>query len=431
MRKLLSNVEFHRPLAHRLACVALVVGLLFSAPFAFFPKNEIIGLLAFLCTSAGLALAGSLKRLTKRIALTHALALCAALMLFFYHRLDLLYVKFMLSLVLSFQFCLADRRLLEDVRDWLIYFGARGAVLAILSFAVYFAFDFAPFYRTLLADERSLPFFGLTNINFGFENPEIVIFARPAFLFDEPGQFAHFVLLLLALIATAGVAARRWRKETVLLAISGLATFSLAFFIVAGIYLSTKLLRWKSWLILASLCIAAYALSDNPLVEALQWRLGSADTTTSDDNRAVSGDNRTRELELALEAFRENPVWGAGWSDAERTVGHFAANPLGPLGYSGLMALLLYLPLLERLYTCAVRSRNFQHLLVILLVALFFSQRPYFYFPIFIFLMEVLRRQILATPPRRRATAIGLARIKKLSATRTRRHSSRHAMKPT
>ncbi|GAP37002.1 hypothetical protein ISF6_2857 [Piscinibacter sakaiensis] len=393
------NTRAVRPLPPmlRVAAVCFVLGLLFSAPFAFFPKSEVIGVLAFALASLGLALGGRLRRIRRSQVVMHGLALAAAAALFAVHGFDLLYVKFMLSLLLSFQLTLAERRLLDAVRDALLWAGARGAALAIVSFAVYFAFDMAPWWRTLLGDERSLPFFGLTNINFGFDNPELIIFARPAFLFDEPGQFAHFVLLSLALIGVSSAALRqRWRREVVLLVFAGLATFSLAFLIITLIYLATRITRWQTWLVVAGVAVAALALSDNPLVEALQWRLGAADTAQADDDRAVSGDNRTREVQLAYEAFIENPVWGAGWSAAERTLGHFAANPLGPLGYSGLMALVLYLPLLARLLRCARSARDAHQLLVVALVALFFSQRPYFYFPIFMALMEMLQRQMAA-----------------------------------
>lgn len=416
-----------RPFVLRCATVFLLIGLLFSAPFAFFPKNELIGLAAFLFTAGGLALGGSLRRLTRTTVLTHAVAVAAAMILFLYHSFDLLYVKFMLSVFISFQFCLVDRRLLEDLRDCVIYYGARGAVLAIVSFALYFVLDATPLYRTMLPDGRSIPFFGLTNINFGFNNPEFIVFARPAFLFDEPGQFAHFVLLLLALIGTAGLVARRWRAETAMLVLAGLATFSLAFFIVTLIYLSTKITRWRAWLFVGLLCVLIYALWDSPMFEALKFRFNPGDSI-SDDNRVVSGDNRTREVALAFEAFQENPLLGAGWTAAERSIGHFAANPLGPLGYSGLMALLLYLPLLERLYRCAVGAKGFHQALVVLLVALFFSQRPYFYFPIFIFLMEILRRQIVSTSAR--VAAQPQASVRSARKPRGRKVAKRVRLKP-
>lgn len=379
---------------HKVAASIVLVGVVFSAPFAFYPKHEIIGVLAFLATSLGLALSSSLSRLRNEDILMHCIALIAAASLFIYHSFDLLYAKFILSLLLSFQLTLVDWSMLKMVRDRLIYLGARGAVLAFFSFAVYFAFNMDPFYRTMLGDGRLIPFFGLTNINFGFDNPELIIFARPAFLFDEPGQFAHFVLLLLALIGVSSkFDLRRWRVEVPFLAFSGIATLSLAFWIVSALYLCSQLRRLWVWLSVLVLVLAGFAFSDNVLVEALYSRLEP--TEQSNEVRLVAGDNRSREIELAYDAFSENPIWGAGWTHAEQTVGHFAANPLGPFGYSGLMAIFLYLPLIARFLRCAKASVNLNQLLIIFIVLVFFAQRPYFYLPIFVLLSEILQRQLV------------------------------------
>ena len=379
---------------HKVAALIVLIGIVFSAPFAFYPKHEVIGAIAFLLMSLGLALSSSLSRLRSNEILTHFIALIAAASLFVYHSFDLLYIKFLLSLLLSFQLTLVDWSMLKIVRDRLIYLGARGAILAFFSFVIYFAFNMDPFYRTMLGDGRLIPFFGVTNINFGFDNPEWIIFARPAFLFDEPGQFAHFVLLLLALIGVSSkFDARRWRFEVLLLAFSGIATLSLAFWIVSALYLCSQLRRLWVWPAASVLVLTGFLFSDNALVEAVYSRLGS--TEQSSELRLIAGDNRSREIELAYDAFKENPIWGAGWTHAEQTVGHFAANPLGPLGYSGLMAIFLYLPLVARFLHCAKASANSHQLLIIFIVLLFFAQRPYFYFPIFILLTEILQRQIV------------------------------------
>ena len=383
-------------LMHKVAAFIVLLGVVFSAPFAFYPKHETISILAFLVTSLGLALSSSLARLRYENVLLHVISLTAAASLFIYHSLDILYAKFMLSLVLSFQLTLVDGRTLKVVKETLIYLGARGAVLAVLSFMIYFSLDMEPFYRTLLRDDRSIPFFGFTNINFGFDNPELLIFARPAFLFDEPGQFAHFVLLLLALIGVSSkFNIKRWRLEIILLVLAGIATFSLAFWIVSGLYLCTQLRRLWVWFAVAILGAFGFVFSDNALVAALYLRLGS--TEPGNEVALMAGDNRSREVELAYYAFRENPIWGAGWTHAEQFVGHFAANPLGPLGYSGLMAIFLYLPLVARFLRCTKASTSMNHLLIILLVFIFFAQRPYFYFPIFILLVEILQRQLVCT----------------------------------
>ncbi len=380
----------------------IVMGILLSAPFSFYPKYAVLALIGFVAASVGLAFGGSLRRLTPALAWFHGGAIAVALMLFFYHQGDALYLKFVLSLILSLQIYLLDRKVLISLREFVIYYGARGAALAVLSFAAYFAFEFQPLYRTLLPDERSLPFFGLTNINFGFDNPEIIIFARPAFLFDEPGQFAHFVVLLLALIATAHPRARPWKIEAALLVFAGFSTFSLAFFVVAAVYLATKMQKPSMWAVILAVGLAAYLLQEHPLMQALQWRLTANEASSVIDSPSIAGDNRSREIELAFKAFSDNLFWGAGWTHAEKTIGHFAANIVGPFGYSGLLAIPLYLPLLYRLYRSARAATGFHQWLVVGLVALFFSQRPYFYFPVFMLLMEFLQHQLESQSRRER-----------------------------
>jgi len=377
----------------RLAALLLGVGLVFSVPFAFFPKNSAISSVAFLLVAMVLMRSGLLTPLKHSDVLMHGIAVAAAMALFIYHSFDPLYFKFMTALILSFLLTVADSRILMLLQKWIIYLGSRGAILAICSFIVYFALGMTPFYRTELADGRSLPFFGLTNINFGFENPELLIFARPAFLFDEPGQFAHFILLVLALIGVSSPSLRKeYRLEIILLAISGIATFSLAFISIAVIYLLAQSTRWKTWLLIGALASTAWIFSQNPLLQTLFSRFGSSDSGS--EPRLIAGDNRSREVALAYDAFKGNPIWGAGWTHADETVGHFAANPLGPLGYSGLMAILMYMPLVARLLRCIKAVSDRHQLLVVLLVSVFFAQRPYFYFPVFMFLLEVMYRRL-------------------------------------
>ena len=377
----------------RLAAVLLGLGLVFSLPFAFFPKGSVISSVAFLLTMLVLMRSGLLTPLRNSDVVMHGIAVVAALALFVYHSFDPLYFKFVMALILSFLLTIADIRVLMLVQKWTFYLGSRGAILAICSFIIYFALGMSPFYRTELADGRSIPFFGLTNINFGFENPELLIFARPAFLFDEPGQFAHFILLLLAFIGVSSAAVRRkYRFELILLAVAGIATFSLAFIALVVVYLLTQSTRWKTWLLISVLAAAAWIFSENPILQTLFSRFGSSGGGS--EPRLIAGDNRSREVALAYDAFMSNPIWGAGWTEADETIGHFAANPLGPLGYSGLMAVLMYMPLVARLVRCLRATADRHQLLIILLVSVFFAQRPYFYFPIFMFLLEVMYRRL-------------------------------------
>lgn len=388
------------PLRLRIATGLVAAGVMLSAPFTFVPKVDALGAIALAVLMVGLALAGRPGRARAPVVAMHAVGAAAAALLFAYHGLDTLYLKFMLSIAVSLQLTLVDTRVLGRLKRWMLVYGSRGAVLAIASFVVYFAVDAAPFFRTELGDGRSIPFFGLTNINFGFENPELLVFARPAFLFDEPGQFAHFALLLLALVGLGGpLALRRWRREVRMLVFAALATFSLAFVTIAGAYLLPKVHRWRTWLFVAALGAAVAAMSQHPLVETLLQRLQSSEA--ADSEQLLTGDNRSREVQMAAEAFASNPLWGAGWTRAEQTIGHFAANPLGPLGYSGLMAVLLYLPLVARWVSCLRRALGFEQRWIVLLVGLFFAQRPYFYFPLFMLMMEIMQRQLGAM--RRRA----------------------------
>jgi hypothetical protein len=377
----------------RWACALIALGVLFSAPFAFYSKSDVLAALALLGLMLGLALAGRVAKVQLRNVVPHLAGCIAAAALFAYHGLDLLYIKFMLALVISFQLTMVDWAVLQTLRKHALYYGSRGAVLAIFSFVLYFSSGSEPFFRTLLADGRSIPFFGLTNINFGFENPELLIFARPAFLFDEPGQFAHAVLLLLALIGLSTAAARKqWSLEVRLLVFAGLATFSVAFVVITIIYLASKAYRPSTWIWIVAIGVAAIALAQHPLMDTLLSRLNVAETISGE--QVWTADNRSHEVRMAYAAFISNPMWGAGWTHAEATIGHFAANALGPFGYSGLMAIPLYLPLVLRLYRCWRAALHFEHMLIIALLTLFFAQRPYFYFPLFMLLMEVILREM-------------------------------------
>ena len=388
----LSEIQGELPF-RRLAAILLGLGLVFSVPFAFFPKGSVLSSIASLLMMLVLMRSGLLNSLRYSDILTHGIAVVAAMALFVHHSLDPLYLKFAMALILSFLFTIADSDVLILEQKWILYLGSRGAILAICSFIIYFAFGMSPFYRTALQDGRSIPFFGMTNVNFGFGNPELLIFARPAFLFDEPGQFAHFVLLLLALIGISPPPFRKkYRVETILLAISGFATFSLAFIATAFMYLITQSRRWKTWLLIAALVAVAWIFSQNPVLQTLFSRFASSGGGS--DPHLIAGDNRSREVVLAYDAFMSDPVWGAGWTHADETIGHFAANPLGPLGYSGLMAVLMYLPLVHRLVRCLRATADGHQLLIVLLVAVFFAQRPYFYFPLYMFLLEVMYRRL-------------------------------------
>jgi hypothetical protein len=367
-----------------------ILALIFTQPFSFFPKSDIISVLATVAVTVILVI-NVAKKPSQIELLVYVVSIASCVLLLFYHN-DFFYLKFLGLIAVSLLFRMVSDAFLREVTGLIVPAIVYGSALAGVSFLIFVAIEPTPFYHIDLPDGRNVPFWGLTVINYGFApNPDWAD-ARPAFLFDEPGQFAHIVFLsfLYAFVSSKYKLTIKDRNSVfaMLLVISGLITLSLAFyllflmfFIVVGMRKGSRVAMFT---LLISLGIVYLYVSDVEIIERFTNRL-------SVNDGELVGDNRSVEMERAVSAFLSSPLTGVGWSYAKDNLEHFGASALAPLGYSGLLGVALVMPFAIRLLWL-VRGGGRVGTSIALLIALSFAQRPYFYFVIYILLMEGMLR---------------------------------------
>lgn len=204
---------------------------------------------------------------------------------------------------------------------------------------------------------------------------------RIAGFYDEPGTFAFYITS--ALVIGRLFDLPRW-KELALLAF-GLTTLSMAFFIVAILWLMLTLNRRRVLYLLAVAGVLSMGITqiDPQMQEQLARVTVDRFSASEADDRLVRGDNRTAIMRENCQAFMDAPFFGHGLH-YEQHVGHlyrnsFIANPVAPFATHGVFGAIVYnfhvgILLLTLLSTRRLGRRNQVLVLVVLLLTL--AQRP-------------------------------------------------------
>lgn len=196
---------------------------------------------------------------------------------------------------------------------------------------------------------------------------------RPAGIFDEPGALAMYLTLVVALNEVFKVNTR-W---SVALLFVGLVSGSFALFIVAIVYLLTKIQR-RSLLLVAAIIVALATLvtfNDKAAIIADKFFLARLELA---DGRIV-GDNRTHQMEFFLQTvnwdmtIHGQKALGKGYRGQDTS-----SNPFSIYHDYGLLIWIPYLVLELWLLYCSIFYRPHLRFPAF---ALFFTllQRPYVY----------------------------------------------------
>lgn len=208
---------------------------------------------------------------------------------------------------------------------------------------------------------------------------EIAGVIRPTGIYDEPGTFA-FIICCVALLRHK---LKLKKRDTWILLLGGLVTFSLALFIYllfhGGSYIKWNRKIIRNFLLTIILTLVSVSILPN---------LGYFDTLIlsrleiNESTGQFVGDNRSEAFELAASYIKpEMLLWGIDELcmidviAATTKYGRFGDNPLYPLVSFGLLISWVYYLTIILLIIIGIRSKsNF----VYLGLALLFFQRPYF-----------------------------------------------------
>lgn len=177
-------------------------------------------------------------------------------------------------------------------------------------------------------------------------------FLRVAGFFDEPGTLAFYITFAILLNRLYG---RSQRIERLLI-VTGLFTFSLAFFVSLVLYGSIFYLRQRHvrgiLLALSVLAMCAVYVARTRGTSILSEQVYSATVMRfqrgeAGSGQVIAGDNRSVLLVAALKAFKAAPLFGHGFSAAENPKSAFYgmqmdANVMWPFAAHGLIGVLVY-----------------------------------------------------------------------------------------
>ena len=265
--------------------------------------------------------------------------------------------------------------------------GAIAFLLGILGFlepySVYQNIDGRNGYNFILTFSNSVFFLG----------DRVLI--KVAGYFDEPGTFAFYIIFAL-LLNKISFNNKKW--ELVLI-FSGLFTLSMAYYIILGFYYLFFYYMNKKTIIISVIrnilvflflfaIIAGinYFSSESPVISQInQITIERFRAAEGDPGRFVIGDNRSRLVKLALEAFTDSPFMGHGASyyknpDSSYYERWFGANLFEPLGTFGIIGtIFLYLHVFYLFYIMIVKigRYNSDYIKICILIFITYLQRPH------------------------------------------------------
>lgn len=267
-------------------------------------------------------------------------------------------------------------------------------ILMILIIGAWIGFTFklvggrSLFSLQLLGGEYNLDLFLTTFSKVGGIS-EIAGVIRPTGIYDEPGTFA-FILCSVALLRHK---LKLKKRNTWILLLGGLVTFSLALYIYVLFHIGSyfkwnKIIIRNSFIILVIILVLVSILPDLGLFDTLILSRLEYDESTGQ----FVGNNRKEAWDLAISYINpEMLLWGIDELcmydplGAAQKYGRFGDNPLYPLVSFGLLLSWIYYVILILLFVIGIRKKfNF----VYIGLALLFLQRPYwsnFVYSFFIF----------------------------------------------
>lgn len=228
--------------------------------------------------------------------------------------------------------------------------------------------------------ERPYYDFGLayTNVFYSIGNVNLI---RVAGFYDEPGTFAFYITF--ALVLNRLFEFPRWKEW--LLVLFGATSLSMAFFIVATIWLVFSLSKRHALqlILLAVLCIGGILRVDPEMREQIAHVTVDRFSASESSDRLVRGDNRTVIMRENYQAFLDAPIIGHGLH-YERHVGNrfnhaFIANPIAPLATHGILGAIsfnFHVLVLFGTILLATRMKRRDRSLIFFVLLLTLAQRP-------------------------------------------------------
>jgi len=242
----------------------------------------------------------------------------------------------------------------------------------------------------------------LTNKVYYFGNALVI---RVASYFDEPGTFAFYIIFFLLIIKIYNF---DFKYETILI-IGGLFTFSLAFYIIIATYflLDKRYNRIKYYFPIAIMVIALSGIviskrTDNPVASKIYTMTFDRFRFASSEEQFSVGDNRSKQMFMAISIFSENPIIGYGTTRAILNYPPMNTNIFAPLAFNGIFGFpILFLNVIFLLLLIHNKN-NYQPLrknikIFALLLIMLYLQRPhvigYFTYSITILIMNMIEEK--------------------------------------
>jgi hypothetical protein len=261
-------------------------------------------------------------------------------------------------------------------------------ILGIIGFILSYVGILSPIRTSTQWDGRVIYNFLFTSsvqgavFNLGTQN-----IIRVCGFFDEPGTFAFFLTFGLLLNRLQNKI--NLKKIEILLIISGIFTFSIAFYISVAVYFILFYFKstFKSMiaiiLVFTGMIMYIDKNKDESVICEYAYHLVIRRFLPSEQNdeKIMSGDNRSNEIKIAINVFKEYPILGAGYTYSAKNFEHFGANIFAPLAFHGIFGFIfLFLPIFYLLFVVLYSSYITNRLIYLkIFIIIFFNliQRPF------------------------------------------------------
>ncbi|NQU34183.1 MAG: O-antigen ligase family protein [Bacteroidetes bacterium] len=278
-------------------------------------------------------------------------------------------------------------------KSLLVLFSILG-ILGVAAFILSFIGILDPIYIYENPDGRPAYnfIFTLTNKVFQFGNTNVI---RVASFFDEPGTFAFYIIffLLLNKIYKFG------KVYDNILIISGLFTFSMAFYILIAVYFIIFRKEGKRryyipavLVIIAFLSIVFISKGESDVSNKMYSLTFDRFRMTNNEDQLFVGDNRSRQMFMAISIFLDNPLIGYGTTNAIKDFPPMNTNIFAPLAFNGVIGFIFLFMNVGLLYSFIYKRKDTAKF--ILLLTLLYFQRPhvigYFTYSMTILIVEMI-----------------------------------------
>lgn len=279
------------------------------------------------------------------------------------------------TIILCVFFCLQTDEIRSNVFKWFRYVMVISAIIGIICYISYYLHLGIPY--TIVERSKGIEFLDYKLIYLMNQYGSMIRFNG---IFEEPGWFGTWAAFYLCADDL------KFRKKgDIALLIGGILTFSLAFFLILGIYYIVKNLSdWKRWIWL--IILAALFFFVVPNIRTGVYAIDRVFERLTITENGLAGDNRSGPLfqkvwENTIQSGKILLGQGAGYSERYGTgEGEGLASIKSYIVDFGIIGtIIIFAPLFITSVYRAVKTRNKLMLLYILINFISLYQRPYLF----------------------------------------------------